>query len=218
MKYLNINDALNEYISNHNNQDDELLKHLRATTYLKTGRKMMISPDQAQFLRTLIAITQPRKILEIGVFTGYSSTVMARALPNGAHIIACDVNEEWTSIAQEYWEKANVRNKISLLLGEATDTLSTLIEAGNTETFDIAFIDADKVNYDIYFEMAYKLLKSGGTIIIDNVLWKGTVAQYERIDEEISALRLLNDKVAIDPRVKSTLLPIGDGMLLIAKL
>lgn len=218
MKYLNINDALNEYISNHNNQDDELLKNLRATTYLKTGRKMMISPDQAQFLRTLIAITQPRKILEIGVFTGYSSTVMARALPNGAHIIACDVNEEWTSIAQEYWEKANVRNKISLLLGEATDTLSTLIEAGNTETFDIAFIDADKVNYDIYFEMAYKLLKSGGTIIIDNVLWKGTVAQYERIDEEISALRLLNDKVAIDPRVKSTLLPIGDGMLLIAKL
>lgn len=217
MKYLNFNDALNQYISDHNNQDDKLLENLRSETYLKTGRRMMISSDQAQFLRTLIALTQPKKILEVGVFTGYSSTVIARAIADDAHIFACDISEEWTSIAQKFWDKARVKDKISLLLGEATETLSTLIQMGNSESFDLAFIDADKINYDAYFEMAYKLLKPGGTIIVDNVLWKGTVAQPERNDNDISALRLLNDKIAGDDRVISTLLPIGDGMLMIAK-
>ncbi len=217
MKYLNFNDALNQYISDHNNQDDELLENLRSETYLKTGRRMMISSDQAQFLRTLIALTQPKKILEVGVFTGYSSTVIARSIADDAHIFACDISEEWTAIAQKFWDKAGVKDKISLLLGEATETLSTLIQMGNSESFDLAFIDADKINYDTYFEMAYKLLKPGGTIIVDNVLWKGTVAQPERNDNDISALRLLNDKVAGDDRVISTLLPIGDGMLMIAK-
>ena len=217
MKYLNFNDALNQYISDHNNQDDELLENLRSETYLKTGRRMMISSDQAQFLRTLIALTQPKKILEVGVFTGYSSTVIARSIADDAHIFACDISEEWTAIAQKFWDKAGVKDKISLLLGEATETLSTLIQMGNSESFDLAFIDADKINYDTYFEMAYKLLKPGGAIIVDNVLWKGTVAQPERNDNDISALRLLNDKVAGDDRVISTLLPIGDGMLMIAK-
>ncbi|MGF1712872.1 class I SAM-dependent methyltransferase [Vibrio kagoshimensis] len=217
MKYLNFNDALNQYISDHNNQDDELLENLRSETYLKTGRRMMISSDQAQFLRTLIALTQPKKILEVGVFTGYSSTVIARSIADDAHIFACDISEEWTAIAQKFWDKARVKDKISLLLGEATETLSTLIQMGNSESFDLAFIDADKINYDTYFEMAYKLLKPGGTIIVDNVLWKGTVAKPERNDNDISALRLLNDKVAGDDRVISTLLPIGDGMLMIAK-
>ena len=217
MKYLNFNDALNQYISDHNNQDDELLENLRSETYLKTGRRMMISSDQAQFLRTLIALTQPKKILEVGVFTGYSSTVIARSIADDAHIFACDISEEWTAIAQKFWDKAGVKDKISLLLGEATETLSTLIQMGNSESFDLAFIDADKINYDTYFEMAYKLLKPGGAIIVDNVLWKGTVAKPERNDNDISALRLLNDKVAGDDRVISTLLPIGDGMLMIAK-
>ena len=217
MKYLNFNDALNQYISDHNNQDDELLENLRSETYLKTGRRMMISSDQAQFLRTLIALTQPKKILEVGVFTGYSSTVIARSIADDAHIFACDISEEWTAIAQKFWDKAGVKDKISLLLGEATETLSTLIQMGISESFDLAFIDADKINYDTYFEMAYKLLKPGGAIIVDNVLWKGTVAKPERNDNDISALRLLNDKVAGDDRVISTLLPIGDGMLMIAK-
>ncbi|NOH97512.1 class I SAM-dependent methyltransferase [Vibrio sp. 99-70-13A1] len=217
MKYLNFNAALNQYVSDHNNQDDELLENLRLETYQKTGRRMMISSDQAQFLRTLVALTKPKKILEVGVFTGYSSTVIARSIADDAHIFACDISEEWTAIAQNFWRQAGVQNKISLLLGEATETLSTLIQMDNSESFDLAFIDADKINYDAYFEMAYKLLKPGGTIIVDNVLWKGTVAQPERNDNDISALRLLNDKVAADDRVVSTLLPIGDGMLFIVK-
>ncbi|WP_135455100.1 O-methyltransferase [Vibrio echinoideorum] len=217
MKYLNFTDALNQYVTNHNNQDDELLSTLREVTYQKTGRKMMISSDQAQFLRTLLALYQPKKVLEIGVFTGYSSTVIARSIPSDAHITACDINEEWTTIAKEYWRRADVINKISLLLGDASQTLTSLIEAGNSKSFDLAFIDADKVNYDTYYEKSYQLLKSGGVIIIDNVLWKGTVAQPERHDKDISALRQLNDKVAKDTRVESTLLPIGDGMLLIVK-
>ncbi|MDH5903085.1 class I SAM-dependent methyltransferase [Vibrio splendidus] len=217
MKYLNFTDALNQYVTNHNNQDDELLSTLREVTYQKTGRRMMISSDQAQFLRTLLALYQPKNVLEIGVFTGYSSTVIARSIPSDAHITACDINEEWTTIAKEYWQRADVIDKISLLLGDASQTLTSLIEAGNSKSFDLAFIDADKVNYDTYYEKSYQLLKSGGVIIIDNVLWKGTVAQPERHDKDISALRQLNDKVAKDTRVESTLLPIGDGMLLIVK-
>ncbi|MCW4438903.1 O-methyltransferase [Vibrio splendidus] len=217
MKYLNFTDALNQYVTNHNNQDDELLSTLREVTYQKTGRRMMISSDQAQFLRTLLALYQPKNVLEIGVFTGYSSTVIARSIPSDAHITACDINEEWTTIAKEYWQRADVIDKISLLLGDASQTLTSLIETGNSKSFDLVFIDADKVNYDTYYEKSYQLLKSGGVIIIDNVLWKGTVAQPERHDKDISALRQLNDKVAKDTRVESTLLPIGDGMLLIVK-
>lgn len=218
MKYLKFDDQLNQYISKHNNQDDELLQELREVTYQKTGRRMMISPDQAQFFRTLLALIKPKKILEIGVFTGYSSTVMARSVPDDTCIVACDISEEWTAIAKEFWIKASIDHKISLRLGNANQTLSDLIDSGNISTFDMAFIDADKISYDSYFEKAYQLVKPGGTIIIDNVLWKGTVAKPERIDEEITALRQLNDKLAADPRVQSTLLPIGDGMLMIAKL
>jgi len=218
MKYLKFDDQLNKYISKHNNQDDDLLQELRELTYQKTGRRMMISPDQAQFFRTLIALIKPKKILEIGVFTGYSSTVMARSVPDDTRIVACDISEEWTAIAKEFWIKAGIDHKISLRLGNAKQTLSDLIDSGNISTFDMAFIDADKISYDNYFEKAYQLLKPGGTIIIDNVLWKGTVAKPERIDDDITALRLLNDKLAADPRVQSTLLPIGDGMLMIAKL
>ncbi|OLQ81829.1 hypothetical protein BIT28_23415 [Photobacterium proteolyticum] len=218
MKYLNFDDQLNKYISKHNDQDDELLKELREVTYQKTGRKMMISPDQAQFFRTLLACLQPRKILEVGVFTGYSSTVMARVIPDSARIVACDISEEWTAIAKEYWLTAGVDHKVSLKLGNANLTLSELIEKGNKSTFDMAFIDADKISYDDYFEKAIKLLKPKGIIIIDNVLWKGTVAKPERVDEDITALRHLNDKLAKDERVYSTLLPIGDGMLMITKL
>jgi len=218
MKYLKFDEQLNQYISKHNNKDDELLQELREITYQKTGRRMMISPDQAQFFRTLLALIKPKKILEIGVFTGYSSTVMARSIPDDACIVACDISEEWTAIAKEFWIKAGIDYKISLRLGNAKQTLSNLIDSGSISTFDMAFIDADKISYDSYFEKAYQLLKPGGTIIIDNVLWKGSVAKPERIDEDITALRQLNDKLAADSRVRSTLLPIGDGMLMIAKL
>ena len=218
MKYLKFDDKLNQYISKHNNQDDELLKELRELTYQKTGRRMMISPVQAQFFRTLLALIKPKKILEIGVFTGYSSTVMARSVSDDTRIFACDISEEWTAIAKEFWIKANIDHKISLRLGNANQTLSDLIDSDSISTFDMAFIDADKISYDSYFEKSYQLLKPGGTIIIDNVLWKGTVADPERIDDDITALRQLNDKLSADPRVQSTLLPIGDGMLMIAKL
>lgn len=216
MKYLKLTDQLNQYITNHNNKDSDLLTELREITPIETGLGMMISPDQAQFMRTLITAIQPSKILEVGVFTGYSSLVMAQTMPPTAHITACDISEEWTNIARRYWEKAGVTEKITLHIGPANDSLNVLL-SNEEEPFDLAFIDADKVCYDDYYEKALLLIKTGGVILIDNVLWKGTVANPERNDEDISALRLLNDKLATDSRVISTILPIGDGMLMITK-
>lgn len=216
MKYLKFTDQLNQYVTNHNNKDSDLQTELREVTPIETGLGMMISPDQAQFMRTLITAIQPSKILEVGVFTGYSSLVMAQTMLPTAHITACDISEEWTNIARRYWEKAGVTEKITLHIGPANDSLNVLL-SNEEGPFDLAFIDADKVSYDDYYEKALLLIKTGGVILIDNVLWKGTVANPERNDEDISALRLLNDKLATDSRVISTILPIGDGMLMITK-
>ena len=162
----------------------------------------------------LMRIMSVRRVIEVGVFTGYSSLCMALALPADGQIIACDINEEWTNIAQRYWHEAGVADKIDLHLQPALTTLQALIDAHQQQTFDFAFIDADKGNYLTYYELCLKLLRPGGVIAIDNVLWSGDVADESKTDADTQAIRQLNEQVYRDARVDISLLPIGDGLTL----
>jgi caffeoyl-CoA O-methyltransferase len=178
---------------------------------------MQISPEQGQFMALLMEILQARKTLDIGTFTGYSSLAVALALPHDGRVVAFDVSDEWTSIARKFWQKAGVANKIKLMLGPATESLDQLIAAGERNTYDFAFIDADKSNYDQYYEQALQLVKTGGIIAIDNVLWSGKVADPSITDESTTSIRDLNSKLMRDERVTISMLPIGDGLTLARK-
>jgi caffeoyl-CoA O-methyltransferase len=194
-----------------------LLVQLRAETSQLAQASMQIGPEQGQFMALLAKLIGARRCLEIGVFTGYSSLVVALALPNDGKIVACDVSEEWTAIARRYWTLAGVDHKIDLRLRRATRTLDELIEAGESGSYDYAFIDADKTSYDAYYERVLTLLRPGGLILIDNVLWSGKVADPAVNDADTVALRELNAKVHRDERVDASLVGIGDGLLLARK-
>jgi len=178
---------------------------------------MQISPDQGQFMALLVQLLRAEKTLEVGVFTGYSSLVVAAALPPEGRLIACDVDEEWTSIARRYWKEAGVAGKIDLRLAPATDTLNSLLAAGAADSFDFAFIDADKSNYDAYYELSLKLLRMGGLIAIDNVLWSGRVANAKNQEADTVAIRALNAKLHRDQRITLSMIPIADGLTLALK-
>jgi predicted O-methyltransferase YrrM len=178
---------------------------------------MQISPDQGQFMALLIHLLDARRTLEIGVFTGYSSLSVALALPEDGHVIACDINEEWTSIARRYWREAGVEKKIDLRLRPALETLDDLIAAGEGGRFDFAFIDADKGNYANYFDRALVLLRPGGLIAIDNVLWFGRVIDPAADDPDTLAIRAFNEKLHHDDRVWISMLPVRDGLTLALK-
>jgi predicted O-methyltransferase YrrM len=178
---------------------------------------MQISPEQGQFMSLLVQLIGAKKALEIGVFTGYSSLVVALALPPEGKMVACDVSEEYTSIARRYWEQAGVADKIDLRIAPAIATLDKLIAAGETDTFDFAFIDADKSSYDDYYERALKLIRPGGLIAIDNVLWSGLVADSKIQDNRTKKIRALNEKIHQDERVTISMVPIADGLTLARK-
>jgi caffeoyl-CoA O-methyltransferase len=178
---------------------------------------MQISPEQGQFMRLLIQLIGAKKTLEVGVFTGYSSLSVALALPADGKIIACDVSEEFTAIARRYWQEARVAEKIDLRLAPALETLDELLATGQAKTFDFAFIDADKENYDAYYERSLQLIRPGGLIAIDNVLWSGRIADPHIQDESTQAIRALNQKLRNDERVTLSLIPIGDGLTLALK-
>lgn len=168
-------------------------------------------------MQLLVRLIGAKRTLEVGVFTGYSSLAVAMALPEDGQIIACDVSEEWASIGRRYWQKAGVGHKIALNLGPATDTLQKLLDQGGADQFDFAFIDADKENYDTYYERCLQLVRVGGLIGIDNVLWGGSVIDDERQDADTKAIRALNKKLHGDERVDISLVPIGDGLTLLRK-
>jgi caffeoyl-CoA O-methyltransferase len=178
---------------------------------------MQIAPEQGQFMALLIQLLGATKSLEIGVFTGYSSLVIALALPANGKIVACDLSEEYTRVARRYWQLAGVADKIELRLAPALDTLDQLLADDQAETFDFAFIDADKVNYDGYYERSLQLVRPGGLIAIDNVLWSGRVANPLDQDDSTLALRALNSKLHHDERVTLSLVPIADGLTLALK-
>jgi len=198
-------------------REPELLKQLRAETAKDEMARMQIAPEQGQFMALLIHLLGARKTLEIGVYTGYSALCAALALPDRGRLVACDTSREWTNIASRYWEKAGVSHKIDLRLAPAEKTLADLLATGEAGTFDFAFIDADKTGYEYYYEQCLKLVRSGGLIAIDNVLWDGSVADPAANDAETRAIRAINEKIHKDPRVEISLVPIADGLTLARK-
>jgi predicted O-methyltransferase YrrM len=178
---------------------------------------MQINPEQAQFMQMLVQILGATKTLEVGVFTGYSALAIALALPPEGKVTACDVNEEWTSIGKEFWEEAGVAHKIDLHIAPAVETLDQLVTGGQQGTYDFAFIDADKTNYDRYYESALVLVRNGGLIALDNVLWHGKVIDPSVNDPDTNAIRSINEKIYGDRRVSLSMIPIGDGLTLARK-
>lgn len=217
-KSISVTDAIYDYILSASLREPEVLKQLREETARHAHRSMQIAPEQGQFMALLVELIGAGKILEVGVFTGYSSTFLALALPPDGRITACDISEEFTSVARRYWDQAGVSDKIDLRLAPALDTLDSLIAEGRSGSYDLAFIDADKANYDGYYERALALLRVGGLLLVDNVLWSGKVIEDAASgDADTAAIRALNEKIHADPRVSISLLPIADGLTLALK-
>lgn len=214
---LGLENHIYQYLLSVSIREPEVLTKLRQETAKHPRNIMQISPEQGQFMALLVQLMGAKKALEIGVFTGYSSLVVALALPPEGKMVACDVSEEYTSIARRYWEQAGVADKIDLHIAPAIATLDKLIAAGETDTFDFAFIDADKSSYDDYYEKALKLIRPGGLIAIDNVLWYGKVADLQVQDNRTKKLRALNQKIHKDDRVTISMIPIADGLTLARK-
>lgn len=210
---IQVTPALERYIQTVGVREPDVLRRLREETAPMRLSVMQISPEQGGFMALLARLIGARRYLEIGTFTGYSALAVALALPADGRIVACDINAEWTAIGRRYWREAGVEHKIDLRLAPAIETLDGLIREG-AEPFDFAFIDADKENYDGYYERALRLVRPGGLIAIDNVLWGGAVADPERSDPETIAIDRLNRKLHGDQRIEPSLIPIGDGLTL----
>lgn len=214
---LGLGTDLYNYLLRNSLREVEILSELRQETAKLPMSIMQISPEQGQFMALLIKILGAKKTLDIGVFTGYSSLVVALSLPDYGKIIACDISEEYTSMARIYWQRAGVADKIDLQLAPALETLDKLLAAGEAGTFDFAFIDADKANYENYYERSLELVRPGGLIAVDNVLWSGRVADPEIQDNQTSKIRAFNQKVHQDSRITLSLVPIADGLTLARK-
>ena len=213
---IGLDDRLYNYLLSVSLREPEILRQLRQETN-NHPQAIMQTPEQSQFMALLVQLLGAKKTLEVGVFTGYSSLSVALALPPDGKIIACDVSEEYTAIARRYWQKAGVADKIDLRIAPALETLDRLLADGQAETFDFAFIDADKVNYEGYYERSLQLVRPGGLIAIDNVLWGGKVADSQFQNSSTLAIRALNQKLHHDERITLSLVPIADGLTLALK-
>jgi predicted O-methyltransferase YrrM len=211
---IGLSDELHAYVVAHASPEHEVLRGLRERTAKLPQHNMQISRDQGALLALLVRLLEARRCLEIGTFTGYSSTAVGLALPPDGSLICCDVSEEWTRVARQAWQDAGIAERVQLRLGPAVDTLDTLLAEGRERTFDFAFIDADKSGYDSYYERCLRLVRPGGLIAIDNVLWSGRVVDPDADDGDTVAIRTLNDKVTADARVESLILPVADGLTL----
>ncbi|CAN5263256.1 class I SAM-dependent methyltransferase [soil metagenome] len=216
-KFLPLNDRLYEYLQAVSLREPDILRRLREETSALPDARMQISPEQGQFMALLAQVMNAEKTLEVGVFTGYSALCVALALPANGRVVACDISEEWTQIAQRYWVAAGIAEKITLRLAPANETLDELLADGQAGTFDFAFIDADKSNYEGYYERALKLIRTGGLIAVDNVLWSGRVADATEQERDTVSLRAFNRKLHQDDRVVLSLVPIADGLTLALK-
>jgi caffeoyl-CoA O-methyltransferase len=214
-KFLHLNQQLYDYVIAHGQNTDPILRDLAEETR-KLGRisGMQIAPEQGTLMSLLAAAIDAKSAIEVGVFTGYSSVCVARALPSDGRLLCLDVNEEWTSIARRYWERAGVAGKITLKLGPALETLRTLPES---HPVDFAFVDADKSNYRTYYEEILKRLRTNGLLLIDNVIWNGQVIDAADKSEDTVAIRALNDFIVTDPRVEAVMIPVADGITIVRK-
>jgi predicted O-methyltransferase YrrM len=209
--------ALSAYVREVSLHEPALLRRLREETACLAEADCQISPEQGQFMALLARLTGARKTLEVGVFTGYSSLSVALALPPGSRLVACDISGEYTSIARRYWKEAGVAGLIELRLGPAVESLDALLAEGQAGTFDFAFIDADKLNYANYYERALTLLRPGGLVAIDNVLWHGRLVDPDNRTPETLAMRQFNRSVGADERVWVSMVTIADGLTLAMK-
>lgn len=215
-KITPVTEPLYKYMLDNWVRQSEILNQLVIETAELELARMQISPEQGQFMSLLVRLSGALKIIEIGTFTGYSALAMASALPDNGTITCCDLSEEWTAIARKYWQKAGVSHKVKLILGPARKTLDELLcqEAGS---YDMAFIDADKENYQHYYEQCLRLLKPGGVILIDNVFWGGTVMDRQVLDVDTVAIREINEFIHNDQRVDIAIVPVGDGLSMARK-
>lgn len=214
---LGLDPQIYQYFQSVSLREPDILSRLRRETSQHPMGMMQIAPEQGQFMAFLLRLMGAKKTLEVGVFTGYSALVVALALPPEGKVVACEVSEDYSAIARRYWQEAGVAHKIDLRIAPALETLDSLSNEGQENTFDFAFIDADKSNYDNYYERALELVRSGGLIALDNVLWGGKVADPEVRDNRTQAIRDLNQKLHQDERVELSLVPIGDGLTLLLK-
>jgi caffeoyl-CoA O-methyltransferase len=213
---LNLDDALYDYLLDHTGGEHPAQAALREATASHPLAQMQISPEQGRFMQLLVKLMGAKRTIEIGTFTGYSALSVALALPDDGRVLACDISDEYTRVGKPYWQQAGVAHKIDLRIAPALQTLDACLAAGEAGRYDFAFIDADKPGYDGYYERCLQLLRAGGLIAIDNVLWSGRVAQPAE-DASTQALQALNDKLRDDARVDLAMLPIGDGLTLARK-
>ena len=214
---LNLDDALYQYLLDVSLRESPLLKRLREETAQLPTARWQIAPEQGQFMALLVQISGARKILEIGTFTGYSALCMAQAMPADGRLICCDLPGEYNAIAERYWHEAGVAERIDLRLAPALETLNALERGGQAESFDLIFIDADKANYRVYLEHALVLVRQGGLILFDNVLWSGRVLEQSPESADARAIQALNRGLLRDTRIDLSLLPLGDGLTLCRK-
>lgn len=210
-------ELVTRFIDEEMSRETPVQQALRAETRRQPGSGMMSRPESDALLQLLVKLTGARRVIEVGTFTGSGSLAMALALPEDGRIVACDVNAEWTAIGRKHWERAGVAHKIDLRLAPASETIAALLKDGAAGTFDMAFIDADKTGYDPYYEGCLKLLRQGGLMVLDNMLWSGHVADSDVHDNDTDALRALNLKIRDDARVDFCLLSADDGILLARK-
>ena len=215
---LGLGDDLRDYLLRVGVRENEHLAGLRETTASHEWAVMQISPEQGAFMQMLVKIIGAKRCIEIGTFTGYSALAVAQALPDDGYLLACDINDDFTRIGVPFWEQAGVRDKIDLQLAPAVETLQAKLGNGEGGTYDFAFIDADKPNYIHYYEACLELLRPGGVIAIDNVLWGGNVINPDDDEPSTQGIRAINDHVAADHRVQISMIPVGDGLTLARKL
>lgn len=208
---------LRNYLWEKGLDENPVLKRLREETENHPFALMQICPEQGALMANLVRLISAKKAIEVGTFTGYSALAVALALPEDGYLLACDISEEFTSIGKPYWEEAGVSENIDLQISPAIETLESKIEGGESNTYDFAFIDADKINYLNYYELCLDLIRPGGVIAIDNVLWGGSVIDSARTDEDTKAIREINDFIVSDKRVNISMIPVGDGVTLAVK-
>lgn len=211
---LPLDDRLYRYLLDVSLREPDVLRRLREETASHPQSDMQIAPEQGQFMALLVRLLGARKTLDVGVFTGYSALAVALALPDDGRVVACDVSEEYTAVARRWWREAGAERKIELRLGPALDTLRQLAESGGADTYDFAFLDADKEPYPEYYELLLRLVRPGGLIVVDNVLANGEVADPAASHPGLEGIRALNAKLRDDPRVDLSLLPVADGLAL----
>lgn len=214
---LNLDDALYSYLLDVSLRETPLQLRLREETAALPVAQWQIAPEQGQFMALLVQLTGAKRLLEVGTFTGYSALSMAQAMPADGQLLCCDIDQQYTAIAQRYWEEAGVASRIELRLALALETLGALVREGRAESFDLIFIDADKTNYPAYLEHAVVLARPGGLILFDNTLWSGRVLERHPESADTRAIQSLNRRLKLDQRVDISLLPLGDGLTLCRK-